>query len=176
MLYVDREPSGSTIGDNNGKIFATTSADGTTWKSPPNDLGIWTNDAVDIACAPATNSCMMTYVRASTNSPTVVNRSFSVDASGNVVTGSWTEIIGVFAERTPAAGEYVPSTIPTFVIAAPVAADQSDRGNSVYSQWVAENVTIPFPNFNYVVATATSRRASLASISNSPRVYLWYVR
>lgn len=75
---------------NTGKIYATTSTNGTSWTTPQS-LGVHTLDAPSIACH-STLGCMIGYVRGSSEYPTVVTRKITVSSgTGSITNGSWTE-------------------------------------------------------------------------------------
>jgi len=175
LFFVRREVPDSLVEQSNGKIHATTSLDGVNWTAPT-DLDIWTNDAVDATCGMSLeHTCMLTYIRSSANSPNLVNRYFNVDTNGNVVIGASNEVL-MFQEQTPAAGTYWPDSLLDFVIGSSFAANESDRSNNVYTQRVAADSNVPFTGFTYFNVTGSSRRSDLASLVDSTRIYLWYVR
>jgi hypothetical protein len=87
LFYVNRtHPSGDKT--MNGRIFARAWKPGASWTNTQ-DIGIYANDAVDIACRDqAPSLCNMTYARASANDPWVVRREFSVNSTTGALTVS----------------------------------------------------------------------------------------
>lgn len=158
-----------------GKIYARTSTDGTTWTSAQ-DLGIWTIDAVDIACEP--DNCLMGYLKATSNSPVLVNQKFTVNpATGNITLYSSTQTTEL-QDRTPAVGVFTQGSSYDWLLARtqPRTTSVTDRANSTYELNNAESTVVPFSSFGWYNAISAVRRPSLAAVPEYGRMYLWYVK
>jgi hypothetical protein len=160
-----------------GKIFATTSEDGVNWTTPQ-EFGLYTIDGVGVACAEAAqDECIMAYSRASSNDSTIVNRSFTIDASGVITVSGNYSLSSSWSQGTPAVAVYDTTWPQYFLLAAPEQWSVTDRANGDFNLRYAESLYAPLTSYTpWDVATTSLWRGALASSNLDQDQYLWYVR
>jgi Matrixin len=175
LFVVNREFSGGTPNEGNQLFYAT--YDGTTWTNPA-ATGIYTHDAVDIACSTSGSDCIMGFARGDSNVPRLRNRRFTVNSNGTITFGSSTDDAVNYTERSLGVGVRTVSSADQWLLGLPHTTDVSARSNG--SHWFSTdtNATNPFPSFSWDNVGPLSidrHRPAFAGTPGSNRVYLWYV-
>lgn len=176
LFFVSRASPSGTQADGN-QVYYATSNDGTSWTTPA-PTGIYTYDAVDIACSTSGSDCIMAYARGDVNTTRLSNRKFTVNSNGTITLGTSTDYTPVFAERTPAAGVRTVSAADEWLLGLPFTFDTHDRSNGIHYMYTDTNAMNPFPTFSWDPVGALSidrHRPAFAGTPSSNRVYLWYV-
>lgn len=166
LAYVDYAPEG----DQNRIMFRTSSDGGATWTTRQ-DTNAATFESPAISCG-ANAGCMLTFVRAWVNPPTIVAMPVAFDSTTGLATlGSANSNVNFF-QHAPSVG--YSSADETWLVGGLWSGDPSDRATGVGRLFVAED---PLSGFAWKeVASPLFMPPNLAVGSGFSEEYLVYVR
>jgi hypothetical protein len=169
LVYVRHKLPTDTF-PNIAKMYARTSLDGITWTNPK-DLGTWTIDAVDIACAATGGTCLISYIDGGSDWPFDVNRQITVSSSGGITLGSSTD--DTYTEWTPGAGVRTYGGVNDWFLSGALT---SCTTHGSCDNFTTRDPIIPFPNFSSAGLIGSRLRGTFASVSEFSRIYSWVVQ
>ena len=165
LIFALKDPFNTT----NMRLYARTSVNAVSW-TDPQDLGVYTTDSPSAACT-AAGVCMLSYGRASSVDPWVVNRRFTVSLGGTITLADWSEN-GARTQVRPSAGTY--ETPLGYLQAMSYAVSGNNLSNSIGAIWSTHDDTMPFSGNVWTWVEPYTDHSPSVGGSNVSTLYMVY--